>query len=136
MNEKAADNKSRTRGPRIFISYARDDRRVAQVIAERLTAAGAEAFFDVEMPVGESFTDSLVTAIRSSDCVIALMSPSYFASRWNQAEIAESLDAGKRVIPVRVRPCDIEGLLGYLQWLDLSDSAAMDRLVEIATRVQ
>lgn len=133
--EENADSPSRER-LKIFISYARDDRRVAQLVAERLSAAGASVLLDLEMPMGASFTDSLVEAIRSSDCVIALMSPSYFASRWSQAEIVQSLDSGKRVIPVLVRPCEIEGPLSYLQWLDLKDPVAMDRLVDIAMRVQ
>ncbi len=112
--------------PRVFISYAYEDRRDAQRLAAYLQAAKVGAFLDTDLSVGEKWSNQLSTAIEDSDWIVVLMSPAYFSSRWAQAEVAQALALKKQILPIMVEPCEVKGPLQYIQWLDASHEPGGD----------
>jgi hypothetical protein len=55
----------------IFLSYAREQRAIAEPIAFALRARGHEVFLDRDtLPAGRSFEESIEKAIRQSDLLV------------------------------------------------------------------
>jgi hypothetical protein len=129
-----------------FISYNK---------ADRLWATGIRAWLeDVNYSVvmqngdfvaGSNFVLEMDAATKTAKRLIAILSPDYLTSEFTAPEWAAmfALDpAGKerRLIPVRVRECDLTGLLKQLVYIDLvglsPDVAAKKLLDGLAGKVQ
>jgi eukaryotic-like serine/threonine-protein kinase len=120
----------------IFISLAGADNRWAELIASVVRDAGHEPFFeDEDFQVGQSIPDNMMRGAEA-DCTIAVFSPAYFKSEFCLAELdaalmKDPLGRHGRLIPVRVAPVEIPGLVGQLAYLDLvgaTDDIARARL--------
>ncbi|MCH9669954.1 MAG: toll/interleukin-1 receptor domain-containing protein [Gammaproteobacteria bacterium] len=83
----------------IFISYAREDRAVAQAMAAALDSRGWSVWWDREIRSGEAFDRVIEEALSRARCVIVLWSSASISSRWVRAEAAEGLRR-KCLIPI------------------------------------
>jgi WD40 repeat protein len=110
--------------PRIFISYAhRDGGDLALRLQRDLDPLGFDVWLDQHrLKAGDRWTNEIEKALDRAQVVLALLSDGSFASDTCRAEQGWALDAGKRVIPVRVhRNCRTPLLLHLLQYIDFSD---------------
>jgi Pyruvate/2-oxoacid:ferredoxin oxidoreductase gamma subunit len=121
--------------PSVFISYSRPDSGIVEALVERLSAAGVNVSWDMDLPAGANFSEVLVDAIDRSDFVIAVVSPDYLASNWAQGELAAALSSHKRVLPIVVRPTAIDGPLQYIQFLDVISEPRLagDKVIQLLT---
>ena len=110
-----------------FISYTHADQRWAEWIAWHLEEAGYYTMLQAwDFLAGSNFVLDMDAAARQASRTIAVLSPDYFASQFTPSEWAAAFkrnptgDQGK-LLPVRVRPCDVEGLLGQIVYIDLVD---------------
>jgi tetratricopeptide (TPR) repeat protein len=86
---------------KVFISYARDDRHAAEMIAARLEKAGASVFVDADSLVsGGTWSDHLGKALLESTAVVVLLSSNARKSHWVESEVQAALENKKIVIPV------------------------------------
>ena len=117
----------------VFVSYSHPDSRVVETLIERLSEAGVNVSWDMDLPAGANFSEVLVDAIGRSDIVIAVVSPDYLASDWAQGELAAALSSQKRVLPVLVRPTTVEGPLRYIQFLDATPEPQLagDKVIQL-----
>src|SRR5258708_37247371 len=65
-------------------------------------------------------------ATQQANRTIAILSPDYFTSHFTSAEWAAAYRRDPTgelgvLVPVRVRPCDVHGLLGSIVYIDLVD---------------
>jgi len=110
-----------------FISYTHDDQHWAEWIAWQLEDAGYHTILQAwDFLAGGNFVLDMDAATKLATCTIAVLSPDYFASKFTAAEWAAAFrrdPTGEQglLIPVRVRPCDVEGLLGQIVYIDLVD---------------
>ena len=107
-----------------FVSYAGEDRAWAEWIAWQLEEAGFSTRLQHwDFLPGGRFPAEMHDALRSSDRMLAVLSPayleSYFAEKEWEAIFAEGEAAEKKLVPVRVRDCEPEGLLRPIIWIDL-----------------
>src|SRR3954452_18714616 len=106
-----------------FVSFTQADRAWATWIAWALEGAGYSVFFqDWDFQV--NFVLEMDKAHKHSRRTLAVLSPDYLASRFAAPEWAARFaqDATSRhdlLIPVRVRPCELEGLLAQVVYVDL-----------------
>ena len=106
---------------RVFLSYASDNRGVAEAIALSLRGRGHEVFFDRDqLPPGESFDIQIENAIAQSDILIFLISPESVAKgRYTLTELHFArrrwLSPDHRVLPVMVSPTPIGDIPAYLK---------------------
>lgn len=105
----------------IFISYASEQRTLAEEIALALRAEGHLVFFDrTELPDGAGYNEPLREAVRSSDLLVFLVSPEavqegrYTLSELNLAQSKWPSPAG-HVLPVLVRPTETPSIPPYLR---------------------
>jgi len=122
--------------PRIFISYAhRDGGDLAEHLQRDLEALGFDAWRDKKrLKAGDRWTKAIEAELDAREVVLALLSDGSFASDTCRAEQGWALDAGKRVIPVKVhRHAKAQLRLHGLLWLDFSDlTKYAERLEELA----
>jgi hypothetical protein len=106
---------------RIFLSYASEDRAVAQAVHLALQAEGHDVFFDREdLPPGEEYHLRIRKGIERAQLMVFLVSPaaldagSYTLNELQIAQHTWKYPAG-RVLPVMLRPVPLEALPPYLK---------------------
>ena len=108
-----------------FISYTQSDVDKAKWIAAQLEASGYTTIAQFkDMPPGSNFVIEMDEAVKLARHTITVLSPEYLASDYCLQEFAAVIRSdpkGKKrlLIPVRVRQCNPEGLLGPIVYLDL-----------------
>jgi TIR domain len=121
-----------------FISYNKADRQWAEWIAWVLEA---EEYTTVvqewDFKPGGNFVVEMDNATKQCERTIAVLSQDYLNAEFTVPEWAAKFaqdpkGLGRKLVPVRVAPCDIEGLLGQVIYCDLvglDEEAARKRLL-------
>jgi tetratricopeptide (TPR) repeat protein len=105
----------------IFISYASEQRTLAEEIALALRAEGHQAFFDrAELADGDAYNAPLREAIRTCDLFVFLVSPEAMKEgRYTLTEIGFAEEKWPsptgHVLPVMVQPTDAASIPPYLR---------------------
>jgi hypothetical protein len=113
-------------GPEVFVSYAREDTRVAESIAARLGKERWSVFWDREIPVGLTWDDIVEKALDEAKCVVVLWSSASRNSEWVRIEANEGAERGILApalledvkIPLRFRRIQAANLIGWTPKLD------------------
>jgi TIR domain len=121
-----------------FISYTSADRTWAEWIAWQLEQENYTTVIQAwDIQAGSNFVLEMDKAARTAERTIAVLSPDYFASHFTPSEWAAAFRRDPKgehrfLVPVRVRECDVEGLLGQVVSIDLlgqDEHAARTRLL-------
>ena len=110
-----------------FISYTHADQSWAEWIAWHLEEAGYHTMLQAwDFLAGGNFVLEMDAAARQATHTIAVLSPDYFTSQFTPSEWSAAFKRDPKgdqglLLPVRVRPCDVEGLLGQIVYIDLVD---------------
>jgi hypothetical protein len=105
----------------VFLSYHRQDRHVAGMIADHLQALGLTLWWDVAINSGESFVGKITQNLDAAKAVIVLWSTSSIRSEWVLSESSRAYDQNK-LIPVAIERGVIKNLplpfhvLHTLEW--------------------
>jgi tetratricopeptide (TPR) repeat protein len=125
--------------PDVFISYTHADRAWAAWIAWELQAAGYTTGLQArDMPPGTAFAHAIDHAATTSRHTLLVLSPTYLRSATTEAGRRPGFVAdpsgqsrSRRLVPVRVEPCQPEGVLADRVWIDLTgvdEATARQRL--------
>jgi tetratricopeptide (TPR) repeat protein len=128
---------SRTTGTDFFISYTGADTAWAEWVADSLEEAGYTTILQAwDFRPGENFIQRMDQALANADRVVAVLSPAYFASEYTRDEWVAALVRGSgerdRLLPVRIAPVQLPGLLAtriYIDLVGLDEQAARERLL-------
>ena len=90
----------------VFISYKREDKAYAKVLAERLTRRGLDVWWDVDLLPGDRFTDEVMAVIKRANLAVVLWSERSVQSHWVRAEARSALDRGI-LIPARLDDAEL-----------------------------
>lgn len=124
--------------PAVFVSYNSADRGWAEWIVWQLEAARYEVVIQAwDFCPGSNFVLEMQRAAAETDRTVAVLSPSYLSAAFTHPEWAASFardPEGKehRLVPVRVEPCELKGLLGQIVYIDLvglDEETARERLL-------
>ena len=85
----------------IFLSYAHEDRRCAEKLAQVLESNGHSVWWDRHLDGGEEFSAEIEAALDQSDVVVVAWSKESVKSRWVRDEAAVGCDSG-RLVPVSI----------------------------------
>jgi tetratricopeptide (TPR) repeat protein len=108
-----------------FISYTSADRTWAEWIAWQLEQENYTTIIQAwDIQAGSNFVLEMDTAAKTAERTIAVLSPDYFTSHFTPSEWAAAFRRDPKgehrfLVPVRVRECDVEGLLGQVVSIDL-----------------
>src|SRR5437868_441374 len=121
-----------------FISYRGLDQPWAEWIAYQLEEAHYSVVIQAwDFGPGSSFMNEMHKALKEARGTIAVLSPEYFASPYTTIEwqaAYHNVLSGQQafLLPVRVRPCQVEGLLAplvYIDLVDLDEATAREKLL-------
>jgi hypothetical protein len=124
----------------VFISYATDDRQVAEKVCTALESGGIKCWIAPrDVPFGADYAEAIVDGISSSRLIVLILSSHSNASPHVKREIenAYSDNSGRAVLPLRIENIEynkaLRYFLGSAQWLDASTPPLeqhLDQLVE------
>jgi hypothetical protein len=95
----------------VFLSYAREDRPVAEVLARQLEAAGYSVWWDRDLYAGTDFEQVIGQELATAKAVIVLWSATSVRSGWVRDEAATAMERGV-LVPVLLAP-DVLPPLGF-----------------------
>jgi tetratricopeptide (TPR) repeat protein len=116
---------SSTEAPDFFVSYAAADAQWAEWIAWQLEDNGYTTVIQAwDFGVGNNFVLEMDRATRQSSRILLVLSPASLESQFALAEWATAFRRDpdgrlRQLLPVRVRECAPDGLLGAIVYLDL-----------------
>jgi tetratricopeptide (TPR) repeat protein len=108
-----------------FISYNSADRQWAEWIAWQLEEAGYTTVLQAwDFRPGSNFVLEMQRAAAEAERTIAVLSPDYLSARfthpeWTAAFAQDPMGDKGTLLPVRVRECDLKGLLPQIIYVDL-----------------
>jgi hypothetical protein len=103
----------------VFISYAREDRARAEQVAQALNNAGLEAFWDSEIPPGQTWADYIENKLGTCKALVVLWSEHSTKSQWVREE-ARMAKESKKLIPAMLDATPAPFGFGEVQGADLS----------------
>jgi tetratricopeptide (TPR) repeat protein len=108
-----------------FISYTTTDQPWAEWIAMELEHAGYTFFIQAwDFRPGSNFIAEMDYATRTTERTILVLSPAYLQSDYTFVEWATRYRCDPKgtsglMLPIRVQPCNVDGLLGPIVYIDL-----------------
>lgn len=122
-----------------FISFSKVDRDWAEWIATQLEQAGYSTVFQAwDFQPGANFIQEMDKSRQEAKHIMPLLSPDYLNSYYTRPEWAVAFRDDPKgeqrlLVPVRVRPCEVTGLLQPISFIDLvglDEPEASMRLLE------
>ena len=86
---------------KVFLSYSREDAPAAKQLAECISNAGHQVWWDRQIEGGSRFTAEIDRELKAADAVVVIWTKSSIESPWVQDEAAEGRDSG-RLVPILV----------------------------------
>jgi WD40 repeat protein len=106
----------------VFLSWAKEDRSDLEQIRTALTREGITLWVNqTDIKTGTDFQVEIRHGIERADQLIYLMSPDSIASPYCQEEIDYALSLNKRIVPLLIRPIDLEQVHPALRSMELID---------------
>jgi tetratricopeptide (TPR) repeat protein len=106
--------------PDVFVSYAREDRPLAEQLAHALSTSGLQVWWDRDLAAGSEFTAVIEAKLLGAAVVIVLWSADSVRSSFVRDESSRALKQGK-LLPVRIDDIELPLGFGQLHTLDLLD---------------
>ena len=121
----------------IFISYAREDKSKAEVLAALFEQQKWDVWWDRELVPGEAFEEVIARELASAKAVVALWSSVSVGRSWVKDEAKEGDDRGV-LVPALIAPVKIPMGFRQIQTANLSDwdeSPTHPELLKLLKRV-
>jgi hypothetical protein len=127
----------------VFISYAHNDKTIAEVICHRLEARGLSCWIAPrDVSPGAQFQQTIMDAVNNASLVTVVFSRSSNNSKHVEMELKAAWNAGVPVIPFRIEDVPMSGvIINYIvspSGLDATTSSLdkyIDELVLIAQAI-
>ena len=115
-----------------FISYSRADSSFAVKLARDLKSAGFDVWLDqLDIPTGARWDDEVEAALESCKIFMIILSPESLQSQNVKDEVGYAIDAGKDILPVKIKSGEIPFRLRRFQYVDFSKQSYNENLKEI-----
>lgn len=103
----------------VFLSYAREDLRVAHAIARLLQDRGWSVWWDRELVPGSSFDEVIERELTNAAAVLVVWSAKSVASHWVRSEANAAVERGA-MIPVLIETTKLPLRFSMVQAVDLT----------------
>lgn len=125
-----------------FVSYTGTDLNFATWVAEILESNKYTVTIQVwDFRPGDNFVSKINEALLECKRLIVILSQNYLKSKWCEAEwtskLAEQISSKeRRIIPIRVEPVDLKGLLSPIVYIDIVDKSEAKAKEEILKGIE
>lgn len=116
---------------KVFISHLAKDKEKASKIQHDLLLSNISGFVaheDIEPT--RDWQDSIESALKTMDVLVALITPGFFSSTWTNQEIGYALGLNKRIITVKIGD-DPKGFIGRYQAINGKGRLPKDIVADI-----
>ncbi len=125
---------------RVFISYAQQDRGIAEAIGRALESRGHRCWIAPrDIAPGSDWAEQIVGAIQSARLMVLVFSPASNASPQVRREVERAVARDLPVVPFRIRDTvptgSLEYFLGTSQWFDAFAGPIDAQIERLATFV-
>ena len=104
-----------------FISYSRANEGFAIRLAKDLKSAGYDVWLDqLDIPTGARWDDELEIALETCTTFMIILSPESMQSQNVKDEIGFAIDAGKNILPLKIKSVVIPLRLRRFQYVDFT----------------
>jgi hypothetical protein len=117
--------------PRVFLSYAREDLALAQVVKAGIEARGLSVWFDLEGIVAGDWTKRVTSGLNEARAMVVLLTPASFRSDPVQKELAFAEAKRVPILPVSTVDYDTDQLP---DWYVYRHESLHRRVIGDATR--
>lgn len=124
-----------------FVSYTGSDLNYATWVAETLEKNNYKVTIQAwDFKPGDNFVSKINEALLECKKLIVILSQSYLKSKWCEAEWTSKLSEQiklneRRIIPIRIEPVDLQGLLSPIVYIDIVDKSESEAEQEILSGV-
>ena len=121
--------------PDVFLSYARENRLLAELLADSLGAQGLTVWWDSDLSAGVEFSAVIEAKLRGAAVVVVLWSADSVRSVFVRDECSRAMRHSK-LLPVRIEDVELPLGFGQLHTLDLlawegdADDPAFEKLLQ------
>jgi hypothetical protein len=121
--------------PKVFVSYASEDRAFVKTFVENLRQRGVDAWFDGwEILPGDSLVDKIFEGIENAQAFIAVLSIHSVNKPWVREElnaaVIRKINGLSKLIPVVLDDCEVPEALKSTVWVRLKDQNNYDAQLE------
>lgn len=120
-----------------FVSYTGADLNYATWVAEVLESNNYTVTIQAwDFKPGDNFVSKINEALSECQKLIVILSENYLKSKWCEAEWTSKLTEQialkeRRIIPIRIEPVDLKGLLSPIVYIDIVDKSENETKDEI-----
>ena len=122
---------------RVFVSYSNEDRDIVAPYIRGLESEGFVVWWDVSIPGGDDWSETIQRELKRSDCVVIFWSGHSVNSPWVRIEALHAKQHNS-MIPVRLDQVELPDEYRLLQTIDTSagdTDATLARIVEAAKSI-
>lgn len=125
-----------------FVSYTGTDLNFATWVAELLEANNFSVTIQAwDFRPGDNFVSKINEALIECKKLVVILSNSYLKSKWCEAEWTSKLTEQmnlqeRRIIPIRIEPIDLAGLLSPIVYIDVVDKSEEEAKYEILNGIE
>lgn len=125
-----------------FVSYTGTDSNYATWVAEVLETNNYDVTIQAwDFKPGDNFVSKINEALVECKKLIVILSENYLKSKWCEAEwttkLVEQIRLNeRRIIPIRIEPVDLKGLLSPIVYIDIVDKNENEAQQEILNGVK
>lgn len=88
---------------KVFVSYSRRNKNIAERLARDLSDAGLEVWIDFrQIHGGEMWENEIYRGLQRSDVLVLCLSPDAVASEWVQREVNTAREQNKFIMPIMI----------------------------------
>jgi TIR domain len=100
--------------PFLFVSYARTDSSVVYPLCQQLVERGISLWMDRNIIGGDDWLDELEAKLINCVGVLALVSPSFVASRYCLREMGFADALSRPIVPIYLSPVELRGGINFI----------------------
>jgi hypothetical protein len=124
----------------LFISYASEDKTIADAVCARLESAGIRCWIAPrDITAGKSYGEAIIEAIREVKAMVLVFSSSANASVHIPKEVERAVSKGVPIIPFRIEDVaagkSLDYFIGSVHWLDAMTPPMEKHLDDLATTI-
>jgi hypothetical protein len=125
-----------------FVSYTGTDLNFATWVAELLESNNFSITIQAwDFRPGDNFVSKINEALVECKKLIVILSNSYLKSKWCEAEWTAKLTEQirlqeRRIIPIRIEPIDLDGLLSPIVYIDIVNTSEEEAKYEILNGIE
>lgn len=118
---------------KLFISYARTNRKQVEELQDVLERSGHDAWFDDEITAGDDWWNMILTSIESCDIFVFALTPESTNSEACHAEFQYAVTLNKPILPIMLKQAELPiGKLAETHYVAAKNLRNTDTVLEIS----